>query len=294
MGDMEGESKAAGGAAAGPGASLVRKRRAAEARRRAGRAGKLSRRRRPGLEARAGSEDWAPAVLAAGALLCVLLPVWLLFQGGLPEPEQLLDPPSRHLPSKSVTKRPREGVHFSAGNLTAEGRAIGPWDSPHHVVEFTDFFCSHCQESHRRTMLPLMETYVPTGSLRLESHPVAFLDGESLRAAHAVLCAQEQHKYWEMRELLFQVDLDSKPAGADTVFNAAMLKRLASLAELDLKAFARCFHSGRHQDEVRRISKTARRIGVHGTPHFIFNHAHREGVVDPSEFPKLLGVLHSV
>jgi len=230
-------------------------------------------------------------VLAAGALLCVLLPVWLLFQGGLPQPEQLLDPPSRHLPSKAVAKRPREGVHFSAGDLAAEGRAIGPWESRHHVVEFTDFFCGHCQESHRRTMLPLMEAYVPTGHLRLESHPVAFLDGESLRAAHAVLCAQEQHKYWEMRELLFQVDLGSKPAGADTVFNAAMLKRLAALAELDLGAFARCFHSGRHQEEIRRISKTARRIGVHGTPHFIFNHVHREGVVDPGEFDKLLGVL---
>ena len=39
-----------------------------------------------------------------------------------------------------------------------------------------------------------MRDYVAPGALRLESHPVAFLDGDSLRAATAALCAQEQHK----------------------------------------------------------------------------------------------------
>eukprot|EP00951_Prasinocladus_malaysianus_P048842 scaffold662953_cov64-Prasinocladus_malaysianus.AAC.1 len=77
-----------------------------------------------------------------------------------------------------------------------------------HIVEFTDFTCAHCQEAHRETMIPVLEEFVSKGWVRVESHPVAFLQDDSMRAAHAVLCAQEQHKYWELRELLFQVNLE--------------------------------------------------------------------------------------
>jgi hypothetical protein len=41
--------------------------------------------------------------------------------------------------------RPEESVHFFDGELVSEGRALGPYDSIRHVVEFTDFFCPHCQ-----------------------------------------------------------------------------------------------------------------------------------------------------
>ena len=248
---------------------------------------------REGRERHAESvaDTWAPVLLTWGALACLLMPALLLLQGGLPEPKDVFYPPSQHFPSKAVARKPKEGVHFDAGHLEVEGRAIGPRDAAHFVVEFTDFFCAHCQQSHQTTMVALLERYAPTGHLRLESHPVAFLDNESIRAAHAVLCAQEQHKYWEIRELLFQVDLGKKPKGAATVFNGALLKRLADLAELDLKSFARCFRSGRHKQEIERISQLARRMGVVGTPHFIINNVHREGVVDPADFDHLMGVL---
>jgi hypothetical protein len=45
--------------------------------------------------------------------------------------------------------RPREGEHFEAGVLHTEGRALGEHWAPYYVVEFTDFFCSHCQQAHR-------------------------------------------------------------------------------------------------------------------------------------------------
>jgi hypothetical protein len=43
---------------------------------------------------------------------------------------------------------------------------------------------------------PLLREWVLFGKVRLESHPIAYLEDDSLRAAHAGLCAQEQHKYW--------------------------------------------------------------------------------------------------
>jgi len=215
------------------------------------------------------------------------MPVYLLFMQGMPNVAQDFIPPLGHLPTRAVVDRPEEGVHFFEGELVSEGRALGPHYSTRHVVEFTDFTCPHCQEAHRTTMVPLMEEFVSKGWVRLESHPVAFLEDDSMRAAHAVLCAQEQHKYWELRELLFQVDL-SKNKDSNTVFTGTLLKRLANLAGLNLKAFATCFQSQRHVDEVHVLSKLARKMGVTATPTYIINDVRFEGPVSREELIKAL------
>ena len=237
--------------------------------------------------------DSLPYYLFGLSILCFLgLPFYLLFEQGLPEPKQLFEPPSADMPSKSKATRPRAGYHFEAGVLEPEGRALGRADAPIHVVEFTDFFCPHCQEAHDIVRDTILKKYVPTGRLRFESNPVAFLEDDSLRAAAAALCAQEQHKYWEIRDLLFQVDLSSKPDRAKSIFNAALLRRLANLAGLELKAFSTCFYSQRYVGEVHRISSLSRELGVIGTPHFLINNEHVEGVVDETEFVKRLGRIY--
>mmetsp|Transcript_33423 Transcript_33423/g.59805 ORF Transcript_33423/g.59805 Transcript_33423/m.59805 type:complete len:280 (+) Transcript_33423:301-1140(+) len=230
-----------------------------------------------------------PYFLLGAVIFCgVCMPFYILFIDGIPDIALDFKPPLPHLPTRAVVDRPEESVHFFDGELVSEGRALGPHDSIRHVVEFTDFFCPHCQEAHRSTMLPLLEEFVSKGWVRVESHPVAFLENDSLRAAHAVLCAQEQHKYWELRELLFQVDLSLVKEG-ETVFTGKLLKRLAHLAGLNLEAFATCFKSQRHVDEVHTLSKLARRMGVTSTPTFFINDKHFEG---PLSRAQLLQALH--
>ena len=180
--------------------------------------------------------DNLPYYLFSLSFFCFLgLPFYLLFESGLPVPKQIFEPLTGDMPSKSVATKPKAGFHFTPGVLEPEGRALGSVDAPLHVVEFTDFFCHHCQSAHDIVTDTVIKRYVPTGRLRFESHPVAFLDDDSLRAACAALCAQEQYKYWEIRNLLFQVDLQSKPDRAKSIFNAALLRRLANLAGLELK-----------------------------------------------------------
>jgi len=175
-----------------------------------------------------------------------------------------------------------------------KGRALGErWHYTHVVVEFTDFFCPHCQEAHTNIMEPLIRSYVRDGRVRVESHPVSFLADESMSAAHAVLCAQEQHKYWEVRELLFQVDLSNRSAAEAEdidIFDAALLKRIAHLAGLDMFSFGKCFNSHRHKLEVRRISQLARDLGVHATPSFLFNNKLYEGPIEWSVLERMLSV----
>ena len=240
------------------------------------------------------SLDSLPYYLFGLSMLCFLgLPFYLLFESGLPEPKQLFEPLSRDMPSKSVASKPKSGLHFTPGVLEGEGRALGKVEAQFHVVEFTDFFCHHCQAAHDVVANTVLKKYVSTGKLRFESHPVAFLDDDSLRAAAAALCAQEQHKYWEIRDLLFQVDLTTKPSRAKSIFNAALLRRLATLAGLEVKAFSTCFYSKRYVDEVHRLSKLSREMGVIGTPHFIINNEHVEGVVEEEQFVQRLGKIYN-
>ena len=52
------------------------------------------------------------------------------------------------------------------------------------------------------------------------------------------------------------------------------------MAGLDLASFVECFHSTRHADEVHRLSKVARKLGVTGTPTSLVNGKVIEGLVD--------------
>mmetsp|Transcript_12865 Transcript_12865/g.27152 ORF Transcript_12865/g.27152 Transcript_12865/m.27152 type:complete len:339 (-) Transcript_12865:143-1159(-) len=273
---------------------------AAIRRKRLGKASRGSAYRQGGIR-RLPKDDGVPGILPylllGGACICALaMPVYLLLQGGMPEPTQTFFPPTHgsDLVSKSVADYPIEGEHFNAGELVKEGRALGEiHEYTHTVVEFTDFFCPHCQEAHTNIIEPLIRHYVPKGMVRVESHPVAFLADESLSAAHAALCAQEQHKYWEVRELLFQTDLSDRAAAEAEdidIFDAHLLKRIAKLASLDMYSFAKCFSSGRHRDEVKRISQLARDLGIHATPSFLVNHKRYEGPIEWDELMDMIKV----
>ena len=72
------------------------------------------------------------------------------------------------------------------------------------------------------------------------------------------------------------------------MFTGAMLKRLAHLGGLNLKAFASCFQSQRHVDEVHVISKLARKMGVFSTPTFFINDKRYEGPIDRETLIKAL------
>ena len=246
----------------------------------------------------ANEDDEQPGIMPMIMLLGVaitglIMPFAIFFSHGLPEVARLIDlqPATRagnaH-PTKSVTDFPRSGVHFEPGKLHTEGRALGDENAPRSFVEFTDFFCDHCKEGDTLTMQPLMaHEAVRDGRLRIESHPVAFLDDDSLRAAAAALCAQEQHKYWEVREVLLQVTHDDEylhqGENETTVFDALLLKRVASLARLDARAFKACFASRRYETEAKRISQLARRMGIVAAPTYLVNGVQHEGPIKNSE-----------
>ncbi len=95
----------------------------------------------------------------------------------------------------------------------------------------------------------------------------AFLGEESFWAAEASECADEQGKFWEYHDLLF-----NRQAGENQgAFNQDNLKQFATTLGLDATQFNACLDSGKYTDVVKREVAFAQQLGVQSTPSFVLN-----------------------
>ena len=95
----------------------------------------------------------------------------------------------------------------------------------------------------------------------------AFLGDESKWAAEASECANDQGKFWEYHDLLFE-----NHAGENQgAFSKDNLKKFAADMSLDTAAFNECMDSGKYTDLVQSQSDAASNLGVRSTPSFVIN-----------------------
>lgn len=95
----------------------------------------------------------------------------------------------------------------------------------------------------------------------------AFLGDESVWAAEASECADEQGKFWEYHDLLF-----NRQAGENQgAFNKDNLKQFAATLGLDATQFNACVDTGKYTDVVKQEVAFAQQLGVQSTPTFALN-----------------------
>lgn len=138
--------------------------------------------------------------------------------------------------------------------------ARGPQDAAVTIVEFSDFQCPFCKQSH-----PVVEELLAEYGDRvrfvyrdypLPNHPRAF------PAAEAARCAGEQDRYWEYHGNLMTV--------AGDLSDEDLAKR-AGEADLDLDAFSDCLESDRQEAAIQASIEDAVDAGVNSTPSFFIN-----------------------
>lgn len=109
----------------------------------------------------------------------------------------------------------------------------------------------------------MVEKYVEDGTLRLEWRDFPYLGEESVNAAVAARAAQEQGKFWEYHDLLYE----NQTGG----FPDEKLAELADEAGLDVEEFQGDLESGRLEQVVARDFQEGQEQGVSGTPTFVVN-----------------------
>lgn len=163
---------------------------------------------------------------------------------------------------KQLRKRYNVHVWLSPPRLdidAAGNPAMGPASAPVEVVEFVDYECPYCTKN-RDTLRKLQQTYGNAVRVVSRDFPLPF-HPNAAKAAEAAACANEQGRFWEYRDRLFETQ---KLSPADVERHARDLR-------LDAAAFATCLASGRYVDEWRKDRSDGERYGIRGTPAYFIN-----------------------
>jgi len=165
--------------------------------------------------------------------------------------------------SASVSQTGNEALNLDMGQThgtvsTAMGSPIlGSDSAPITIIEFGDYQCEQCYKWYHTTKDSIVQNYIETGKANLIFVDLAFLGRDSPKAAAASYCAEEQGKYWEYHDLLynFQEGIDSGWA------NSERLKAFAQNLELDMELFDSCVDSGKFAKRVQFNINEAKKTG---------------------------------
>jgi protein-disulfide isomerase len=114
---------------------------------------------------------------------------------------------------------------------------------------------------------PELEKYIESGTLRLEWKDFPYQGQESVNAALAARAAQDQGKFWEYHDLLYQNQSSSNSGG----YSDENLISLAREAGLDVDKFEKDLKSGKYEDVVAADFEEGQQLGISGTPTFVIN-----------------------
>lgn len=154
----------------------------------------------------------------------------------------------------------------------ADGKALGPANSPVVLREYSDFQCPYCRRFSAGVFNQILTDYVETGKVRFEYHHFIVIDGnvggnELRMAAQASECASEQGKFWDYNKILF-TNQQGEGTGA---FNDDRLKAYAVSLGLETAKFNACLNSSRAREAVNADDAQARALKVNGTPALFVN-----------------------
>ena len=150
-------------------------------------------------------------------------------------------------------------------NLQNGSPVLGSPSAPITIVEFGDYQCEACYHWYHNTRADIIDNYVETGKANLVFMDLPFLGRDSITAAQATYCADDQGKYWEYHETLynFQEAVDDGWASKD---------RLVSFAfdlDMNLDEFNDCMDSSKYAKRVKANYDESQRFGAEATPTFL-------------------------
>lgn len=89
-----------------------------------------------------------------------------------------------------------------------EGRTKGDKNAPITIYEFSDFECPFCEKFYSGAYKQIVDEYIKPGKAKIvfKDFPLS-IHAQAQKAAEAGRCAQEQNKFWEMHDKLFELQL---------------------------------------------------------------------------------------
>jgi protein-disulfide isomerase len=171
--------------------------------------------------------------------------------------------------------------------MKAEGYLLGSPTAPVEVIEFADFECPGCGQFSTLTEPDVRTKLVNTGKIR-----VRFMDfplpmhKNTWDASLAAACANDQGKFWEMHDQIFQNQ--DRWNGEATSRPRPVLADMAKNLGLDMSKYDDCMKSEKYRAKVQSHLQEAERRGVQQTPTFVIGGKMVPGAIPYDAFKKLI------
>jgi len=148
------------------------------------------------------------------------------------------------------------------------------------IIEFSDFQCPFCAKFYNDAYKQIDTEYIKTGKVKLvfRDFPLGFHENAH-KAAEAAECADEQGKFWEMHDKIFE---------NQQAITISDLKKYAGELNLDKQKFDNCLDTDKYKAEVDKDMEDGSKAGVSGTPSFFINGQSISGAMPFEEFKKII------
>ena len=193
------------------------------------------------------------AGIAVACIFCGVLMVNMLNDETMP----ILD----KIPQKQTEIVKKQSLSVFIDNASP---ALGNPNAPITMVEFGDYQCTFCSKFFHETENPIITNYVKTGKVKILFKDYIILGQDSMNAANAAHCANDQKSFWEYHSMLY-----NNWAGEDTGWaDLAHLHEFDNTLGLDMDVFSACMSDLKWNELVNLSSIDGQKLGVTGTPTF--------------------------
>jgi protein-disulfide isomerase len=173
-----------------------------------------------------------------------------------------------------VVTRPKpaaEAVNVSTDTTGAgpsHGYTMGNADAPVKILEFGDFECPQCGRFSTLTEPDLRKRLIETGEVFFTYYDFPLNMHKNTQAAsNAAACADEQGKFWQMHDRLF--DTQDQWNGEATGNPGEVFAKFATELGLNAAQWQSCYDARKYQKRINANMAEGLRRNVNATPSFI-------------------------
>ena len=149
--------------------------------------------------------------------------------------------------------------------LSRSSPRIGTSTAPITIVEFGDYQCTFCYKFHTNSLDSIKKEYIDTGKASLVFIDFPLNGPDSVLAAEATHCANDQNKFWPMHDMIYQNWQGERTGWV----NRESLKEFASSIGIDVKSMDTCLESGKYRQQVLDTYNYGQSLEISGTPSFL-------------------------
>jgi len=140
----------------------------------------------------------------------------------------------------------------------------GDRNAPHTLIEFGDYQCTFCNKFFHETVESILTNYVETGKVKILFKDFIVVGQDSMHAANAAHCANDQQMFWQYHSILY-----NNWAGEGTGWvSSEQLNKFANTLGLDMDKFSNCISELKWKKLVNASHDDGIALGVTATPTF--------------------------